>query len=52
MDALQISVSIISEETYKAIGAPNLLKSKAKVKTYTEDEIPVLGTCKVNVEYL
>ncbi|XP_062620753.1 uncharacterized protein K02A2.6-like [Saccostrea cucullata] len=45
------SVSIISEETYKAIGKPDLQESKAKLKTYTGDEIPILGTCRVKVEY-
>lgn len=45
------SVSIISDETYKAIGAPDLHESNAKLKTYTGDEIPVLGTCGVAVEY-
>jgi hypothetical protein len=39
-----VSVSIISEETYKAIGAPNLQESKTKFKTYNEYVIPILGT--------
>ena len=46
------SVSIVSEKTWKALPqAPNLQRSPIKLKTYTGQELRVLGQATVQVQY-
>ncbi|KAK3087172.1 hypothetical protein FSP39_002564 [Pinctada imbricata] len=45
------SVSIISEETFRDLGKLKLSESKAKLKTYTGEDMAILGTVEVHVDY-
>ncbi|KAK3089020.1 hypothetical protein FSP39_000173 [Pinctada imbricata] len=45
------SVSIISEETFRDLGKLKLSESKAKLKTYTGEDMAILGTVAVHVDY-
>ena len=48
------SVTVLCEATLRAVkgkGCFPLTRSKKKLRTYTGEEIPVLGTCRVSVSY-
>jgi hypothetical protein len=53
LDTGAAAVSVISEATYKAQlnSTPQLKEGNVKLRTYTGEEIPVLGTLEVSVSY-
>ena len=50
-----VTLSVISEKTYHQMwksNTPQIIQSKVKLRTYTGDEIPVIGTLNVQVSHM